>query len=117
MLQVNIKGFHWQIELLDHPTYVESLGDTSAAIADRSLKKIYINEEYFNIKTVRHEIVHAFMDSLCLSSCENLSIEDYEEIVCEVIANHIIDIEKTSQYILKKLTKNEIIKKEGEAND
>lgn len=103
MLKVNIKGLEWSCRKLRHKDYRNKHGSSSLAVCVKGERKLDFDASEFRYSTVLHEVVHAFMGSLCLHSTSDISMEDMEEIFAELIENHVEDIIETAKFIYKEL--------------
>jgi len=100
-----IKGVKFTIKLLSKENYVKShaVATDSYAYVNKYDRTIVFRKDYVRKNIVVHEVTHAFINACHLSSCNDLSVEDFEEIVCEMMEDHIEDIIKVSNTILKYL--------------
>ena len=101
---VQIKGIKYTIKLMKKADYVIKF-PSSMAIMHRHDREITFRDDHVKLSTIIHEVTHAFINTLCLGSCNELSLEDFEEIICEMLEDHIIDIQTVSKDILKFLQK------------
>jgi Zn-dependent peptidase ImmA (M78 family) len=69
-------------------------------------KAIYIRDDSVDYDTIAHELFHAYFSYLCLSSTNDIKLEDAEEISCTMFAaKGQIMVKKAKQFTreLKKL--------------
>ena len=97
---VLIKGIKYRIILLDKAKYIKLIKDTSLAHLNREDRTLVFRKDHIKKNIVIHEVVHAFINSLHLGSCNDLSMEDFEEIICEMMEDHLLDINKISNEVL-----------------
>ena len=97
---VLIKGIKYRIILLDKAKYIKLIKDTSLAHLNREDRTLVFRKDHIKKNIVIHEVVHAFINSLHLGSCNDLSMEDFEEIICEMMEDHLLDINKISKEVL-----------------
>jgi hypothetical protein len=98
-----IKGIKYKVKLLKKLDYIKKYKDTSYAHVDREDREILFRDDKINKKYVIHEVTHAFINSLHLGSCNDLTLDDFEEIICELMEDHITDIVSISNMIYKHL--------------
>jgi hypothetical protein len=80
-------------------------GELAAAYTLPETKEICFNSNELNIRVVRHELGHAYYDSLCVGSA-NLTVDQSEEIWCDILAERgpeIMRLAKKLHAELKKL--------------
>ena len=70
----------------------------SSALCISSKKQIHFTKENFDLGCARHEIRHAFISALCLSSSD-LTLDQFEEIICELDCEYWDEMDKASRYI------------------
>ena len=100
---VEIKGIKYKVKLLKKADYIKKYKDNSYAHVDREDREILFRDDKINKKYVIHEVTHAFINSLHLGSCNELTLDDFEEIICELMEDHIGDIQNISNMIYKHL--------------
>lgn len=97
---VLIKGVQYKIELLEKEAYIKEHEDKSYAHLDKEKKQLTFRKDHISRKIVIHETTHAFINACHLASCNDISMEDFEEIICELMEEHLDDIKTTSNEIL-----------------
>lgn len=97
---VLIKGIKFSIKLLSKKDYIKKHSDKEYAHLDRYTKQLVFRQDFITKRIVIHEVTHAFIATLGLGSCNELSVEDFEEIICEMLEDHLMDINKVSNEIL-----------------
>lgn len=98
-MDIEIKGVKYKIVLLDKAAYRKDHKGSWAHL-DRDDKIVYFRNDHINKKTVIHEITHCYLDACCIYGLE-LKSDDFEEIFCTLIENHIDDIRKTSNEVFR----------------
>lgn len=102
---VLIKGVKFEVKLLNKEDYIKENEDKSYAHLDKEQKELTFRKDHISKKIVIHEVTHAFLNACHLGSCSNISMEDFEEIVCEMMEEHLDDIRSVSNEILSFLKK------------
>jgi len=97
---VLIKGIEYKVKLLSKTQYIKLMKDTSLAHLNREDRTLMFRKDHIKKNIVIHEVVHAFINPLHLGSCNELTLEDFEEIICEMLEDHLLDINKVSNTIL-----------------
>lgn len=97
-LKIDIKGIEWTIYAEKNATYTRKHGSDSEAITYTKDRIIYFNLNHFNPNPITHEIFHAYIAS-CGTNSSSLTTDQMEELACEIVAEHICDI----QVIVKKI--------------
>lgn len=101
-MTVIIKGIKYKVKLLTKLEYIKN-NKGSYAHVDRETREIQFRDDHIKKTTIVHEVTHAFINTLCLGSCNELTLEDFEEIICEMMEDHLMDINKVSNEILSYL--------------
>ena len=94
-----IKGIKYKVKLLKKGDY-QKKDKNSFAHVNRELREIVFRDDHIKKTTIIHAVVHAFINSLHLNSCNDLTLEDFEEIICEMLEDHLMDINTISNQIL-----------------
>ena len=97
---VEIKGIKWKIKLLTKEAYFKAYGPDQAHM-EAGLKTMFFRKDIIKLNVVIHEVTHAYIAQCHLGSCNTLSIDDFEEIICELMEDHILDISKTGREVMK----------------
>ena len=103
-VNVQTKGIDYKIKLMKVEEYKLKFPGSMAHV-HRYDREIIFRDDHVKLSTIIHEVCHAFINTLCLGSCTDLSVDDFEEIICEMMEDHIIDIQTVSKDILKFLQK------------
>lgn len=85
---ITILGHRWVLLFMPQAAYDSRHGDDSEGCTMQNTRRIYISEEGASYQTIVHELVHAYMGELCVSTTTRLSKNDLEEIFCELVAKH-----------------------------
>ena len=96
---VLIKGVEYTAKLLDKEHYIKENEDKSYAHLDKEKKELTFRKDYISKKIVIHEVTHAYINACHLASCSNISMDDFEEIICELMEEHLDDIRQTSNQV------------------
>ena len=107
MFKLNILGHDWKVYLHEDEEFCSKYKDESgdAAFVMPIAKEIHFNEEELTLVVVKHELVHCFYAALCVEAAQ-LTLDQQEEVFCELIANHgdrILRLARTLYRELKKL--------------
>jgi hypothetical protein len=103
-IRFKIKGVNWSARLLPEAEYERVHGDDSRAICIFTEYCIDVNDQHCDYGTISHELGHAYIDS-CLVSREHLDQDEFEELFCEIIGEHSLDIVRQTRRILRYFTK------------
>ena len=98
-MPVMIKGVRYTVKVFEKVAYLKLLKDSLTHVDTEALEIIF-REDHIKKNIIVHEVTHAFINSLGLGSCNDLSLEDFEEIICEMMEHHLMDINKLSNSIL-----------------
>lgn len=101
--RTSINGDVWKYRLLSKERFEELHGDRCVAVTDKSTKTIDFREDHAKFNIVVHELTHAYMHYLFLGSTHNLTLSDFEEIVCELMEERILRIVDQSLAITRKM--------------
>ena len=96
---VIIKGIKYNVRILSKKSYTKKYSNSYAHV-NRDSREIIFRDDHIKKTTVIHEVTHAFINTLCLGSCNDLTLEDFEEIICEMLEVHLMDINRVSNEIL-----------------
>lgn len=99
-MDILIKGIKFKVILLDKKSYIKKHTNNSYAHCDRVDRTLVFRKDHIKKNTIVHEVTHAFINSLHLGSCDDITISDFEEIICEMLEDHLMDINKVSNQIL-----------------
>jgi hypothetical protein len=102
MLELQIHGMKWKLQVLESDKFRKKFEDCEG-ITIPETRRIYFLEDELDIEVVEHELVHAYMDGLCLDSTREVSKDDLEEIFCELFAKYSTLIKRQAKWALKEL--------------
>jgi len=97
---IGIKGVSYKIRLLSKAAFIKKYKDEDVALLDKSSRTMIFRKDHIKKNIVIHEVVHSFIDSLHLASCSDISLHDFEEIICEMLEVHLMDINRTANEIM-----------------
>jgi hypothetical protein len=103
-------GTKWVCKLLTDHEYDITYGNDSDAItmpatSDGDKNIIVFHESSFTLRVVRHELFHAYVYNLHLSSSK-ISVDDFEEIIAELLSVHADKFVIQSKEIYEQLSKS-----------
>ncbi len=101
-MRVDILGRSWKISTLEPETFIKRFEQEYAGITLPTTREIFINTDELNLGTVIHEVTHAFLASLCLQSAD-LTVDQHEEVYCEVMAIHGANLGRMARKIYEAL--------------
>lgn len=103
-MKILICGDIWNINVLEDDKFERKYGEMLSGVTQVSKKKIDISYDGFSFSTIAHEISHAYYYYSCVDAA-NLSLEQMEEVFCEIIAIHGENISRLSKKLFKELKK------------
>jgi hypothetical protein len=98
-MKIHVKGIEWSILLVPEDLYLSKFNEKSAGITRKDIKYVYYNNRFFNLRLVRHELMHMYVSSCCGDSMLDLSLYDFEELFAGIIEDHLDDIMEQSNNI------------------
>lgn len=104
---ISIRGVTWTVRLYNPRSYVKINGDDSRAITHLAEREIHCRQDYLDLVTLRHEVIHALIDSSHHISSD-LDQDKFEEMVCEIVSEHYYDIGKWSEEIQKRFLREDL---------
>lgn len=100
---LSIRGLLYQVYLLDNDTFDKLYKDSDAVTTlDR---RLVFKPEKVTLPVVIHEITHAYIKGSLLSSVEEMTLGDFEECVCEVMAEFGEELVLNSKRVFSALEK------------
>ena len=99
-----IKEIEWNFVLLDTAAYNSKHGKDSHGITKSGELTVYFSKKWFSLRLVRHELLHVYMASCCINSCNDITSEDMEEIAAEVYEFHAEVMQRKSEEIYERLS-------------
>lgn len=85
IIEFKILDKDWKIRLLGRKKYVKKHGNKSLALAKGWKREIDVHPNGVSVQTLIHELVHAYLNEMCLLSAD-LTVENLEEIFAELMA-------------------------------
>lgn len=101
-MKISILGRTWKITAIEPEAFIRRFEDELAGITLLPTREIVINADELNLSTVIHEITHAYIGSLCVSSA-SLTEDQYEELFCELMSLHGANLIALSKTLLSSL--------------
>jgi hypothetical protein len=96
----------WTIKIVTLKEMKKIADDThTSGLCMASEKTIYIREDSVDYTTIAHELFHAYFSYLCLSSTNDISLDDAEEIAAEFFAAKGEAIVKKAKGVTRDLLK------------
>jgi len=86
-IKFKVMGKRWKLFLLTKKQYRKKIDEHSIAECHGDKHRIYLSPFGMDIKTLRHELVHAHLYELCLESASGLTKDAMEEIFAELMAH------------------------------
>ena len=105
--KVQIKGISWEMRIISKGKYAVLHGLESEAVTMNNKKVIEYREDLFCEKTCIHELFHAYVNECHLQSVDDLNKEDFEEIIAEMLEQHIDNIRLSAKRVYKLLKPKE----------
>ena len=102
-----IVGKRWEIRLLSKKKYRKKNGDGSVAITLMHKRRIEVSPKGFDLETILHELVHAYLSELCIWSA-NLEDDNIEEVFAELLAKRGRELLDLGDKLLLELQKGKI---------
>lgn len=84
--------------MLDADAFARRFGQQLSGITVPDKQEIVVNEEQFTLNTIRHELFHAALDGMCLTSAR-LKRDQLEEVSCEVYATYGTSLNRLARQI------------------
>lgn len=102
MIKIGVLGKSWELFVLNDDTFAHMYGEDLAAITRPDVRQLVFASSELNLGNVTHELCHAYYASLCTAAA-SLTLNQQEEVFCEMFAEHGSAILKTSKLLLKAL--------------
>lgn len=103
LTNIEVRGFATKIYLQSREDYDKDAPDDSTAYIEWGKRSIYFNVEDFSKETIRHELTHAYIKASFTEQIPDLTLEQIEEIFCEVVSHFGINIIKQANDIHKEI--------------
>lgn len=104
LMTLDVRGLPYKIFLYSNNEYKKRHPGSYACMVEVD-KEIHFNVQYRDLKTIRHEVAHAYIKSCFLDYTDETSVADFEEVVCEVISHFCELIIKNSNLIKEAIEK------------
>lgn len=101
-VSIEICHHKWEAYIFTPKDYEKYVGPTSSAMTYLKSKHIVFNKEDFNESVVRHELMHAFIESMCFNELE-LTKEQFEEGICELNAKYGVIMNELASKVYNEL--------------
>lgn len=94
---IKIKDRKWKVKVLSDKVFDQNFGEHRVAVTAYNADKgyIYFKKSHLDRGTIIHELVHAYLSDMNLDG----SMDDVEERFCDLIANHLYEIERNYRII------------------
>ncbi len=102
-ITILIAGEKWKICFMEEDAFVRIHGEGYGAMTIIDKKELHFHDGEMYKVHVTHELVHAYVSSLCLTSATSLSHDQLEEIYADMFAKHGATIMKQTTMIWKHL--------------
>jgi hypothetical protein len=100
--RLEVSGHVWEFFSLTKSTYQKKFGRASAGIADGDARTVHFSADQLTIRLIIHELIHVLVfESNTASS--NLSAEQMEEAICDIVANNFSQLLNWAMIIYDKL--------------
>ena len=97
-LKVKVKGTEWTVRLLPSKAYAKENGDDSSGMTHPFKKVIDFHHKHYDITTIIHELVHAYVAE-CNTESASLSTDQMEELICSIMGECVFDLLATAHKI------------------
>ncbi len=100
---ITILGSPWEYATVDPDDFARVNGSEVPAVCESSPPRLLFARGQVTKAIIRHELLHAYLFTLPLRSVE-LSTDQLEEIIADVLADHWDSIGRQTREIFKKLS-------------
>jgi hypothetical protein len=101
-----INGEPWTIIVVNSKQMAkQKKGPSLAGLCVPEEKTIYIHNECVDYKTVSHELVHAYFDSLHLADTNDMTLDDVEEVIASWFSSKADKVVRQAKKVVKDLNK------------
>lgn len=113
MIIVNFKVLDkdWKLRVLKNRKFAKKNGAATLAVTEDWKRRIDVSYRGTDLETIVHELVHAYLAEMGLSSASNIKVEDLEEIYAELMAKRgreLLDLaDRLFVYIQSEIEKGE----------
>lgn len=87
LTNVVVRGMVTKVYLQSPKNYYKHAPKNSVAYIDWESRTIYFQTGDISKETIRHELTHAFIKASFTEQIPNLSLEQIEEVFCEVVSH------------------------------
>lgn len=101
-VRFDILGKKWKLFTMTARDYKKEWGKDSVAVTETKQRKIYLSPGGVELCTIIHELVHAYVAELCLSST-SMSTDDLEEVFAELMASRGQELLDLATYALSRI--------------
>jgi hypothetical protein len=105
-IKFKVLGRKWKLILYTKEEFNKKRGNAHVGETDVNKRRIYLRPDGFDLETVIHELIHAYLGEMCLNSSD-LDGAAMEEICCEMFSKRGADILRMATKLysqVKKLT-------------
>ncbi len=102
MIKVNILGHSWKVYLHTEDDFCRMYGDHDAAFVLPQEREVHFNEGDLTLRVVKHELTHCYFTLLCVEAAQ-LSLDQQEEVFCEMMAEHGDKLLRLARHLYKEL--------------
>jgi hypothetical protein len=104
MIKIKVLDTEWKVFLHEDEDFCNKFPEEEhdAAFMMPVAKEVHFNEEELTLVVVKHELVHCFYDALCVEAAQ-LTLDQQEEVFCELIANHGDKILRLARILYREL--------------
>lgn len=103
---IQIRGERWRYAVYPDSVYERKFDSDSDALTFKAQRKLCFKESRLKLGVVIHEVFHAHCVGLYLDSTTSMSTSDVEEIIAEMLEDHLSSMLKISKYIKGNLVKD-----------
>lgn len=86
VINFTILGKKWKLRVLSKKKYLSKNGEDSIAITMMYKRQMDIHPSGIDNETLIHELVHAYLSEMCLSSTNKMTLADLEEVFAELMS-------------------------------
>ncbi len=104
-MKVSIRGDEWRFEIVSDAYFrrIHKEFKDSEAVTDTAKHMVHFKYDAFCLETITHELVHVFCSYLSLASTHEVTLDDHEEMIADVMASSWDSISKLRKEIFKGL--------------
>lgn len=100
-IKFDILGKQWTLRVLKKKHYRQKNGDSSCAVTKGWKRTIDLGPLGFDVETIRHELVHAFLSEMGYDSVEDMTAAQMEELCAELFGKRGPDIIALADELLR----------------